>query len=450
MFAIFAVDNAVAYPLPGYRFSPFMKVLDIPCSEAGADTRIGRKFEAFMRFTVPMKKPIFYLLLLLAGGLLFKACQPSSGREYDNEGYRKAKAYHDSVELHKAAVLSAPETKQMIAGLEDYFDHRLGRHFNGAMLVARQGVVIFEKYQGMANFSDKEPIDSRTTFQLASTSKPFTAMAVLYLQQEGKLDIHDEVSQYFPDFPYEGVTIQSLLNHRSGLPNYLYFCDMYWKDRKKIMSNADVMDILARYKPPRAYAPNTRYNYCNTNYVVLGALIEKITGEPLSAYLKEVFFGPLKMNDTYVYDAGMGLQPHQSLTYDYRTRPIADECFDGVVGDKNVYSTVNDLLKWDQALYAGKLFTPATLEMAYTPYSNEHPGIKNYGLGWHLLVYPDSSKVVYHNGWWHGNNSVFYRFIEDSTTLIILSNRYNKMVYQVQPLWKILHEAAFAADDSGD
>src|SRR5690606_2280991 len=143
-----------------------------------------------------------------------------------------------------------------------------------------------------------------------------------------------------------------------GLPNYLYFCDMYWKDRKKIMSNADVMDILARYKPPRAYAPNTRYNYCNTNYVVLGALIEKITVEPLSAYLKEVFFSPLKMNDTYVNDAGMRLQPHQSLTYHFRTRQIADECFDWVVGDKNVYSTVNDLLKWDQALYAGKRFTP--------------------------------------------------------------------------------------------
>ena len=121
-----------------------------------------------------------------------------------------------------------------------------------------------------------------------------------------------------------------------------------------------------------------------------------------------------------------------------------------MVGDKNVYSTVEDLLRWDQALYNGKLFTKTSIKEAFTPYSNEHPGIKNYGLGWHLLVYPDSSEVVYHNGWWHGNTSVFYRFIDDSTTLIILSNRFNKMVYHVQPVWKTLHEATYALDDNGE
>jgi CubicO group peptidase (beta-lactamase class C family) len=398
-----------------------------------------------------MKKTIAYLIVLLGITVLGESCQNTVGRSYGKKDYNKAKAYYDSLAFHREAILTSPETITMVKGLNNFYHHYLGKNFNGAMLVARKGVVIFERYQGFSNFADKTSITKQTTFQLASTSKPFTAMAVLYLQQQGQLRITDSIQRYFPKFPYKGVTIKSLLDHRSGLPNYLYFCGKYWNDRTKLMTNRDVIDLMIKYHPKAIYAPNTHYNYCNTNYAVLGALIEKITGERLGEYLKKVFFDPLGMKHTYVYNPNRDkTHAHQSLTYDYRTRPIPNECFDGVVGDKNVYSTVDDLLKWDQGLYDGKLFTKATLKAAFTPYSNEHPGIKNYGLGWHLLVYPDSSEIVYHNGWWHGNTSSFYRFIDDSTTLIILSNRFNKMVYYVQPVWKILHEATFAVDGDDD
>lgn len=397
-----------------------------------------------------MKNLALYIVLAVLA-VSYQSCQRTAGHDNGTSSYDRAKAYYDSLAFHREAVLSSAETRKMIAGLESFYTHDLGSRFNGAMLVARKGVVIFEKYQGYANFSTKTPIDRYTSFQLASTSKPFTAMAVLYLQQQGRLDIHDPIQKYFPKFPYPGVTIKSLLNHRSGLPNYLYFCDGVPKFRSALMSNQDLMDYMVANHPRRAYAPNTHYNYCNTNYAVLGALIEKVSGMPLKDYLHQTFFGPLGMNHTYVFNPATDrIGAGQALTYDARTRPIANQCFDGVVGDKNVYSTVEDLLKWDQALYDGELFTPKTLREAFTPYSNEHPGIKNYGLGWHLLVYPDSSEVVYHNGWWHGNTSVFYRFIDDSTTLIILSNRYNKMVYHVQPIWKTLHEASYALDDDGE
>lgn len=398
-----------------------------------------------------MKKTVGLLALLLSVAVMYESCQRTSGKNNTDGNYNRAKAYYDSLTFHREAILSSPETKEMVKGIDDFYTHDLGNNFNGAMLVARKGVIIYEKYHGYADFADKSLIGRQTTFQLASTSKPFTAMAVLYLQQQGKLHIQEPIQKYFPAFPYQGVTIKSLLDHRSGLPNYLYFSEQYWKDPNALMTNRDVIDLMVKYHPRAAYSPNTHYNYCNTNYVVLGALIEKITGMSLENYLKKAFFGPLGMTHTYVFNPGTDkTSVHQSLTYDYRSRPIANQCFDGVVGDKNVYSTVEDLLKWDQALYNGKLFTKATLKAAYTPYSNEHPGIKNYGLGWHLLVYPDSSEVVYHNGWWHGNTSVFYRFIGDSTTLIILSNRYNKMIYHVQPLWKILHEANYALDDNGE
>src|SRR5699024_4349082 len=141
-------------------------------------------------------------------------------------------------------------------------------------------------------------------------------------------------------------------------------------------------------------------------YVILGAVIQKVTGMSLEGFFKKAFFDPLGMTHTYVYNPNTGrTYKKRSLTYDYRTHPIPDERFDGVVGDKNVYSTTEDLLKWDQALYPGHLFSKEELKEAFTPYSNEKRGIKNYGLRWHLLCYPDSLKVVYHNGWWHGNTS---------------------------------------------
>jgi len=391
------------------------------------------------------------ICLLLAGVAASESCQNTVGRNNTTSDYDHAKAYYDSLEFHREAILSSSETKKIVSGLETFYKHDLGSRFNGAMLVARKGVVIFEKYQGYANFSTKTPIDRNTTFQLASTSKPFTAMAVLYLQQKGRLHIDDPIQKYFPRFPYPGVTIKTLLNHRSGLPNYLYFCDGDPQLRGTLMTNQDLINMMEKDHPRRAYPPDTHYNYCNTNYAVLGALIEKVTGEKLGDYLREIFFKPLGMTHTYVFNPRTdNIGADQAITYDARTRPIANQCFDGVVGDKNVYSTVEDLLKWDQALYNSRLFTKATLREAFTPYSNEHPGIKNYGLGWHLLVYPDSSEVVYHNGWWHGNTSVFYRFIDDSTTLIILSNRFNKMVYHVQPVWKTLHEASYSLDDNGE
>ncbi len=398
-----------------------------------------------------MKKATILLAALLPACFLYQSCQNSVGKDNNENSYVKEKESNASFVLLSKTILSSPATRRMVMGLDDFYTHDLGRNFNGAMLVARKGVIIFEKYQGYSDFATKSPIDKNTTFQLASTSKPFTAMAILYLQQEGKLNIHDPLQKYFPKLDYPGVTIQDLLDHRSGLPNYLYFCGKYWKDNSELMTNKDVINIMEKYHPKAAFKPNTHYNYCNTNYALLGSIIEKVTDMRLGKYLEKVFFKPLGMKHTYIFNPNIGaIKPDQAITYDYRTRPIANVCFDGVVGDKNVYSTVDDLLKWDQALYDGELFTKTSLQEAYTPYSNEHPGIKNYGLGWHLLCYPDGEKVVYHNGWWHGNTSSFYRFIDDTTTLIILSNRFNKMVYHVQPVWKVLHEATFATDDNGE
>ena len=116
-------------------------------------------------------------------------------------------------------------------------------------------------------------------------------------------------------------------------------------------------------------------------------------------------------------------------------------------GDKNIYSTPSDLLKWDQALYTDKLFSKATLDEAYTPYSNEKAGVRNYGLGWRMNVYPDGKKVIYHNGWWHGNNNVFIRMIRDSVTIIVLGNKYNPLIYQSKEIANVFDSGLKIEDE---
>jgi CubicO group peptidase (beta-lactamase class C family) len=122
-------------------------------------------------------------------------------------------------------------------------------------------------------------------------------------------------------------------------------------------------------------------------------------------------------------------------SYNWKNQQEAFTFLDGIYGDKNIYSTPRDMLKWANALDKGGLFQKETLDAAYTGYSNEKPGVKNYGLGWRLYIYPDNRKIIYHNGWWHGNNAVFTRLVDDSATVIILGNKFNKRIYDAKKLY---------------
>jgi CubicO group peptidase (beta-lactamase class C family) len=314
-----------------------------------------------------------------------------------------------------------------------YYTKLLRTGFNGAILVARKGQVIFEDYHGYYNLRKKDSLTRHSAFHIASVSKTFTAMATLKLAQMGKLSLDDDVKKFLPAFPYENVRVKDLLSHRSGLPNYLYFMDKLGWDTKQHVTNKDVLDYLVKFKPP-ATRPNTHFTYCNTNYALLGLIIEKASGETYADFLKQQFFTPLHMDDTYVWNIDDSATAMPS--YDYRGRQEAFTFLDCGFGDKNIYSTPEDLLKWDQALYTNEIISKEMLEKAYTPYSNEKPGIRNYGYGWRMNVYPDGRKIIYHNGWWHGNNAVFIRMIQDSVTIIVLGNKYNSNIYQAKEMEK--------------
>lgn len=326
-----------------------------------------------------------------------------------------------------------------------YYNKLLRTGFNGAILVAKKGQVIFEDYHGYFDLQKKDSsIDKHTAFHIASVSKTFTAMATLKLVQMGKLSLDDDLKKFFPDFPYDNVHVKDLLSHRSGLPNYLYFMDKLGWDRKKHVKNQDVLQYLIKFKPA-ATKPNTHFTYCNTNYALLGLIIEKASGESYAHFLQQQFFTPLHMNDTYVWNVSDSATAMPS--YDYRGRREGFTFLDCGFGDKNIYSTVEDLLKWDQALYTNQIFSKEILEKAYTPYSNEKPGIRNYGYGWRMNVYPDGRKIIYHNGWWHGNNAAFIRMIQDSVTIIVLGNKYNSNIYQAKQMEKYFDGADTSPND---
>lgn len=307
-------------------------------------------------------------------------------------------------------------------------------HFSGEFLVAKKGEVIFEKYAGHAHMGTEDSITADSPLHLASVSKTFTAMATLKLWEEGKLDIHDEVSKYLMGFPYKGVTIKTLLNHRSGLPNYVHVMEQLGWSRNKIVYNADVLQFLVQNKKRlQVAAPDRSFHYCNTNYALLALIIEKVSGIPYPQFIYENFFAPIGMTNSYVFT--MADSAKSLPSYNYKNKQEQFTFLDAVYGDKNVYSTARDLLKWESALSYGNMFKPEILDSAYTGYSHEKKGIKNYGLGWRMLEYPNKDKIIYHNGWWHGNNTVFARLIQDSATIIILGNRYNRNIYQAKKLF---------------
>lgn len=326
-----------------------------------------------------------------------------------------------------------------------YYKDFIARGFNGAILVAKKGRVIFEDYHGYFNLQKKDSLTPASPFHIASVSKTFTAMAVLKLAELNKLGLNDDVKKYFPAFPYDNVTIKLLLSHRSGLPNYIYFMQKLGWNPKQYCSNEDMLAYLEKFKPPLQGTPGTHFTYCNTNYALLGLIIEKASGKSYADFLEEYFFTPLNMKNTYVFTLADSAQAMPS--YNWRGRQEGLTYLDTGFGDKNIYSTPEDLLKWDQALYTNQLFQKNTLEAAYTPYSNEKPGIRNYGYGWRMNVYPDGKKIVYHNGWWHGNNTVFIRMIQDSVTIIVLGNKYNRAIYDAKKMAAIFQSSAIMEDE---
>jgi CubicO group peptidase (beta-lactamase class C family) len=328
-----------------------------------------------------------------------------------------------------------------------YQQHFKYSPLNGGFLVAKNGKILFEAYNGTIHRGQQDSITITTPLHIASTTKTFTAMGILILVQQQKLRLTDSIQKFFPAFPYKGMNIQMLLNHRSGLANYMNVMDPKdWRDKR--VSNKDVLDFFTTQKPAMQGWPDRQFTYCNTNYVLLSLIIEQVSQKKYADFLKETFFDPLGMKNTFVCNGDY--QKNHAPSYRYNGAEEAITWLDDTYGDKNICSTPRDLLRWDQALYNNTLFTKETLEAAFSPYSFEKPGTHNYGLGWRMYLLKKDNKLIYHNGWWHGSNSCFYRIISDGITIIAIGNKMNTNIYKVKPLAEAISSVRFSGKETDE
>lgn len=295
--------------------------------------------------------------------------------------------------------------------------------FNGSVVVAHQGKLIFAESYGVADRAINKENSLYTPTQIASITKTFTGMALLWLQEKGFLEVTDPVQKYLWDFPYSNITIEQLLSHSSGLADYLKF------SRKNFtlgnpMYNQDVLNELAQNKYKLTFTPGSRFQYSNTNYAMLGLIIERVSGMTYKEFMKKYVFEPVGMQSTFVYD------PLDEPSYSFHAKSyyanfnhFPNTFQDGVYADKGIFTTPSDLLKWDRILNTEEFISKSAIDNAYTPRYSWNM-TKNYGLGWRVKTYPNQEKYVYHTGWWHGYQGILSRYIKDDFTIIILSNRF--------------------------
>jgi len=312
--------------------------------------------------------------------------------------------------------------------------------FNGNVLIAKKGNIIYQKSFGYRDFLQKQPLNNSSIFELASISKQFTATGILLLKEKRKLKLTDSLRKYFPELPYHHITIYNLLTHTSGLPDYLNEMDSKW-DHRKIAFNKDIINFLATEKPPLYFNPGSRYDYSNTGYVLLACIIEKLTRQSYNTYIKQNIFLPLHMYSSRVYNTRRSKSdkiPDYAYGYVYRnntgTYVLPDSLkqddfvywLDGVTGDGTVNSTTSDLLKWNHALLHHSLLNRADQTDMLSPHTLTDTLPKRfYGYGIELGT-DELGSFLTHDGSWPGYSTILTHYnIGDYTIVILSNNQYN-------------------------
>lgn len=314
-------------------------------------------------------------------------------------------------------LVSSVRAQDVSAKLEEYMAAltRTGR-FSGSVLAARDGRVLLAKGYGFANIELDVPNTAETKFRLGSVTKQFTSMAIMQLQEKGKLKVEDPVCKYVTDCPaaWQKITIHHLLTHTSGIPNFTSFPDYV----RTMHERSPVARTIERFKDkPLDFPPGEKYSYSNSGYVLLGYILEKVAGQEYADYLQQNVFGPLKMRNTG-YDTFSAVLKNRASGYSRRGGEVVNAAYlDMTVPHAAgaLYSTVNDLYLWDQALYTDKLVSKASLERIFTPFKSE------YAYGW-MVTKRFNRKSITHGGGINGFATTIDRYPDDRACVIVLTN----------------------------
>ncbi len=328
------------------------------------------------------------------------------------------------------------------------------RQFNGNVLVADKGNVIYKKSFGFADFSNNKPVQDSSCFSIGSIAKVFTSTAILQLLEKDKVDLNEYFVHYFSNFPYSDIKIRHLLSHTSGLPDYELYGALVDQHPEKIFNNNDVIPALLEWQKPIYFTPGDKWQYSNTNFNLLALLVEKVSGMPFTDYVTKYIFKKAKMGNTFFLNESTKFTNKYSVTNYQFPALFSSEPIDvnkieklrwrvynlsGFTGQGNIISTTGDLLKFDQALYSGKLLKPESMEKAFTPTilnngeivkTNIGIGDASYGLGWFIFSETSAGKIIWHTGGVPGGLSIFIRNIDKKQTVVVFDNTFDEGVYR--------------------
>ena len=317
---------------------------------------------------------------------------------------------------------------QRLEDFDKWIDNlNMNKEISGTFLYARNGKVLYSKAVGKLHPHKSTPITIDSPFNLASISKQFTAFGIMLLKYQGKLKYDDKVQNILKEFPYPNITVRQLLNHTSGLVDYEELTDIYWK--KQAFTNQDMLNLFSIHKPKLDFAPDTKFEYSNTGYVVLASIIERLSNQSLEDFSYQNIFLPLNMSDSRVFTI-------LSKNTDFPSRVFGqdkDELLDlykieGVTGDGSVYSTVGDLLKWHKALLNNTLLPESEKREVFWHTSLIDGSTYNYNFGW--IMDSNSPHKMTHDGSWVGFRTFLTRNDKDDELLVFLTNNLYGVEYK--------------------
>lgn len=323
--------------------------------------------------------------------------------------------------------------------------------FNGSVLIAEKGKIIYKDGKGFSNEKTKEKNNSKTIFELASCSKQFIGVGIALLHRDGKINYTDDITRYIPELSnFKGVKIYDLLRHTSGISEFLGEFPEYWKN-DKIATNQDVINYYSQKKDTLQFAPNSTHRYSNTNYVFLASIIERVSKQNIDTYLAEKIFKPLKMNRTFIYNRREHPRNVKNYAYGYswiknsfekateddsKIGEMAVYYLDGIVGNAKVNSTVEDIYKWMNALKNNTLLTQEEFEDVLKISKTTDGKDVKYGFGFDVRKNGDNLSYGHTGSWDSYITFIHYNSANDRT--IIVLNNFSNGVYPFMTINEIL------------
>ena len=331
------------------------------------------------------------------------------------------------------------------------------KKFNGSILVSKDNEPDLIKTYGYQDLQREIPLTLQSSFRLGSVSKQFTAMAIMILQKQGRLEYDDPVQKYLPVFPYRDVSIRHLLTHTSGIADYMdlslkeYFSlftkiSFYlnqsmvnlfyngepseYKDHYTVLTSKDVLRIVSKHSSKRLFLSEDKYLYSNTGYVILSLIVETISEKPFETFLDEEIFYPLNMKNSSFWNLFTEKGKLSNRVQGTNGKRLNDYSWmDGVSGDGAVFLSIEDFLKWDKAIKNNSLISQSEFNEALNPFISSRGDTTYYGFGWSLS---ENGNIISHGGSWLGAVTYIYRKLDTNSMFVLLESSTSRYSYEIR------------------